>query len=94
MSEGTRGSPWTRPILVWLWLVLLATGSIGSAYVPLGPFNTALNLGIAGVMVALLWLFLMELVWTETLVRLIAVSTLVWLAFMFALTLTDYFSRA
>jgi caa(3)-type oxidase subunit IV len=94
MSNGTRPRVWSRPLIVWIWLVLLAAGSLGSSYAPLGAFNTTIQLGVAGIMVALLWLFLMELIWMEALVRLIALAGLVWISFMFALTLADYFSRS
>jgi cytochrome c oxidase subunit 4 len=85
---------WLRPIAVWVALVSLGLASLGSAYLPLDAFNTAVNLAIAAIMVMLLWLFLMDLVGSEVLVRLIAVAGLLWLAFMFALTFTDYLSRA
>lgn len=85
---------WRRPIAAWVALVLLGFASLGSAYLPLGVFNTTLNLAIAGIMVILLWLFLMDLISSDVLLRLIAVAGVVWLSFMFALTFTDYFSRA
>jgi len=87
-------SHWLRPTGVWVALVLLGLASLGSAYLPLSAFNTPLNLTIAGIMVVLLWLFLMDLIGSDTLVRLIAVAGLVWLSFMFALTFSDYLSRA
>jgi cytochrome c oxidase subunit 4 len=85
---------WLRPVAVWVALVLLGLVSLGAAYLPLNAFNTPLNLAIAGVMVILLWLFLMDLIGSDALIRLIAVAGLVWLSFMFALTFSDYFSRA
>jgi cytochrome c oxidase subunit 4 len=85
---------WLRPTAVWAALVLLGLASLASAYLPLNAFNTAVNLAIAAIMVILLWLFLMDLIGSEVLVRLIAVAGVVWLAFMFALTFTDYLSRA
>lgn len=85
---------WLRPTAVWVALVLLGGASLGSAYVQLGRFNTPLNLVIAGIMVILLWSFLMELISFGALVRLMAVAGLLWLAFMFALTFSDYLSRA
>ncbi len=85
---------WLRPTAVWVALVLLGFASLGSAYLPLNEFNTAVNLAIAGIMVILLWLFLMDLIGSEVLVRLIAVAGMVWLSFMFALTFGDYLSRA
>jgi cytochrome c oxidase subunit 4 len=85
---------WLRPTAVWAALVLLGLVSLILAYLPLNAFNTPLNLAIAGVMVILLWLFLMDLVGSATLLRLIAVAGVVWLSFMFALTFSDYLTRA
>lgn len=84
---------WLRPTVVWIALVLLALASIDAAYRPLDALNTPLNLTIAGIMVILLWLFLMDLVDSATLVRLIAAAGLLWLSFMFALTFSDYLFR-
>ncbi len=92
--DGRPARTWHRPIAVWIALVVLALASLGSAYIPLRGFNTPLNLAIAGVMVILLWLFLMDLISLDALIGLIAVSGLVWLSFMFALTFSDYLSRA
>jgi cytochrome c oxidase subunit IV len=81
------------PLAVWLVLLMLLAISAGSAYVPIGPFNAAINLLIAAVMIFLLASYLMNLRWSNTLVRLIAASGLLWLVFMFVLTFTDYLSR-
>lgn len=81
------------PAAVWLALVVLLGVSAGSAYLPLGPFNAAINLALAVVMIGLLAVFLMNLRLASTLVRIVAVSGLVWLVFMLALTFTDYLSR-
>ncbi len=85
---------WRRPIAVWVALVLLGLVSLISAYLPLNAFNMPLNLTIAVIMVILLWLFLMDLIGSDALLRLIAVAGVVWLSFMFALTFSDYFTRA
>jgi cytochrome c oxidase subunit IV len=93
-SHRRHAHIWLRPTAVWVALVLLGLVSLISAYLPLNAFNTPLNLAIAGVMVILLWLFLMDLIGSDALLRLIAVAGLVWLSFMFALTFSDYFTRA
>jgi cytochrome c oxidase subunit 4 len=85
---------WLRPALVWVTLVLLTFVSIDAAYRPPSGFNTPLNFAIAGIMVILLWLFLMDLIGSATLVRLIAAAGFLWLSFMFALTFSDYLFRA
>jgi cytochrome c oxidase subunit 4 len=84
---------WKEPLAVWVGLLVLLAISAGSAYAPLGPFNAALNLAIAAVMLGLLATFLMNLRWANALVRLFAASGLFWLIFMFALTFVDYLSR-
>jgi caa(3)-type oxidase subunit IV len=89
-----RARLWLRPTVVWTALVLLALATLDAAYHPLDALNTPLNLVIAGIMVILLWLFLMDLFGSPTLVRLIAAAGLLWLLFMFALTFSDYLFRA
>jgi cytochrome c oxidase subunit IV len=84
---------WKGPATIWLALVLLFAISLGSAYLPLGPGNIALNLTIAAAMVALLAIFLMDLLNAKILLRIAAVAGLFWVTLMFALTFSDYFSR-
>jgi cytochrome c oxidase subunit 4 len=84
---------WKAPLAVWVVLLVLLAISAGSAFLPLGPANAALNLAIAAVMLGLLATFLMNLRWANALVRLFAISGLFWLIFMFALTFVDYLSR-
>jgi cytochrome c oxidase subunit 4 len=84
---------WKTPLAVWVVLLVLLAISAGSAFLPLGPANAALNLAIAAVMLGLLATFLMNLRWANALVRLFAISGLFWLIFMFALTFVDYLSR-
>jgi caa(3)-type oxidase subunit IV len=86
-------SIWFRPTAAWAALVLLALATLDAAYRPLDALNTPLNLAIAAIMVILLWLFLMDLVGSATLIRLIAAAGLLWLSFMFALTFSDYLFR-
>jgi cytochrome c oxidase subunit 4 len=82
-----------EPMMVWVALVVLLAISALLAYAPIAPFNAALDLLIAAVMVGLLAVFLLNLRWASTLVRLVAASGLFWLVFMLALTFTDYLSR-
>jgi caa(3)-type oxidase subunit IV len=85
---------WLRPTAVWIALVLLALATLDAAYRPLDALNTPLNLAMAGIMVILLWLFLMDLFGSATLLRLIAAAGFLWLSFMFILTFSDYLFRA
>ncbi len=81
------------PIVVWLVLLVLLAGSVWSAFYPLGPFNPAINLMLAAVMLFLLATFLMDLRNASALLRLVAAGGLFWVIFLFALTFTDYLSR-
>jgi cytochrome c oxidase subunit IV len=95
--NGTSPSPanlWRGPLLAWAVLVVLAAINLGSAYVPLGAGNVALNLLIAAVMAVVLAVFLMDLQNAKTLIRVVSVTGLFWMIFMFALTFSDYLSRA
>jgi caa(3)-type oxidase subunit IV len=67
--------------------------STASAYVPLGAFNTALNLVFAAVMIALLVTFLMDLRRSSMLIHIIAGAGLFWAIFLFTLTFVDYATR-
>lgn len=95
MSEGSTGALrlWIKPSLVWLALMLLLTATVGSAYVPLGIFNTAINYTIAAGKAALVFIFFMHLNRSPAFVRLAAVTGLFWLIFLFTLTFADYVTR-
>jgi caa(3)-type oxidase subunit IV len=93
-ERPSRGSRiWLRPIAVLGLLVVLTIASIHTAYRPFHELTTLLNLAIAAVMVTLLWLYLMDLIGSGALVRLISAAGLLWLSFMFALTFSDYLFR-
>ena len=92
-SEQEAWWLWKGPALVWLVLILLFAASAGSAYLPLGDGNIAVNLGIAAVMIVLLVTFLMDLRSAQTIVRIVAAAGLFWLILMFSLTFNDYLSR-
>lgn len=98
MTDGERSERsdrhlWAGPVVVWLALVVLFAASLGSAYIPMGAGNVTINLGLAVVMLALLAVFLMDLLNARTLIRTVAVAGLFWTIFMFSLTFTDYLSR-
>ena len=85
---------WKGPGLIWLALLVLFAVSLGSAYVPLGTGNLAINLLIAAIMIALLVTFLMDLRNARTMIRIVAAAGLFWTILMFALTFNDYLSRS
>ena len=78
---------------VWVVLLILFGASLGSAYLPLGVGNLALNLLIAAIMIVVLVTFLMDLKEAAALLHVVAGAGLLWLLLMFALTFSDYLSR-
>jgi cytochrome c oxidase subunit IV len=63
------------------------------AYVPMGRFNTMVSIGIACLKTALVAVFFMHLRRPVPLLRLAGMASLLWLFFMFALTLADILQR-
>jgi len=92
-SQDDAKRLWAGPAAVWLALMVLLAITFGSAYLPLGAANVALNLCIAAVMVGLLVAFLMDLRGSVVLVRIVAAAGLFWTILMFSLTFCDYLSR-
>jgi cytochrome c oxidase subunit IV len=84
---------WLGPGAAWLILLTLFAVSLGSAYLPLGAGNLAVNLGIAAVMLAVLAAVLIDLRNSVALVRIVAAAGLFWIIIMFALTFSDFLTR-
>ncbi len=78
---------------IWLLLLLLLGATAGAAFIDLQGKGAVLHLGVAGLQVLLIWLLFMDLRRSSGVVRLCAVTGLLWLAFMFTLTFSDYFTR-
>ncbi|MGO8953614.1 MAG: oxidase [Rhodomicrobium sp.] len=84
---------WVQSGVAWFALIALLALNVALAFVPLNGLNVTANLFVAFVMAAISGLFLMGLRGDSALVRLVAIASLFWLAIMFALTFTDYFTR-
>ena len=84
---------WRGPLWTWVSLLLLLAINLGSAYIPLGSGNLALNIFIAAVMAVILIVFLMDLRSSQVLIRIVAIAGLFWMALMFSLTFSDYLTR-
>lgn len=81
------------PAAIWLALLLLLAITIGAAYLPLGPGNGVVSMGIAACKAALILLFFMELKTSSALLRLASLAGVFWLVLMFSPTFGDYLSR-
>lgn len=80
-------------LLTWLALLALVAATLGLAYVPMGPFNVVVALVISAIKTALVVVVFMKLFRAAVLTRVAAAAGLFWLAFLFALSGTDYLTR-
>jgi cytochrome c oxidase subunit 4 len=80
-------------ILVFASLIVLTGLTTGVAFINLGKWNTVAALVIAVCKAALVVLFFMHLRWSSNLLRIVVVSSLLWLAILIGLTLSDVFTR-
>ena len=92
-SHSRAGKLWRRNGLIWAALMLLLLLTLALAYVPMGTLSPATGVGIAGIKAALVVLLFMELTDAKPLIRLAALSGVVFLAALFLLTLADVLSR-
>jgi cytochrome c oxidase subunit IV len=80
-------------VVIFALLLLLLLATVGAAYVPLGPLNFPLAMAIATTKAVLIVLFFMHALYSHRLTLVISIASLLWLAIMIALTLSDYHSR-
>jgi cytochrome c oxidase subunit IV len=97
MTESRRTSAaahlWRRNGLIWLALLVLLLTSFGTAYIPLGGWNTFIGIAIAFVKAGLVAVLFMELSHSRALIRLAGVAGLTFLFVLFGLTTTEVFMR-
>ena len=80
-------------ILVFAALIVLTGLTTGVAFVNLGKWNTVAALAIAVCKASLVVLFFMHLRWSSNLLRMVVVASLLWLAILIVLTVSDEFTR-
>lgn len=83
----------TSYLLTWLGLMVLLALTLGSSYVPMGVWNTALNMAISCAKALLIAVFFMHLRHAGALLRITAFTALLWLALLFGLSWTDFAYR-
>lgn len=74
-------------------LLMLLGLTAGSAFIPMGMFNTVANLGIAIAKALLVMMFYMRLKSDSPLLHLVAAAGFAWLALLIALSLADFLTR-
>jgi cytochrome c oxidase subunit 4 len=80
-------------ILTYIALLALLALTVGTTFLPLGGFNAAINLAAAGTKAVLIGLVFMHLRRSGTLISLAVVALVIWLCFLFGLTMLDVFTR-
>jgi cytochrome c oxidase subunit IV len=80
-------------ITIYVLLLVLLLATVGAAYIPMGPLNFPLAMAIATTKAVLIVLFFMHALHSHRLTLVIAIASLLWLAIMISLTLSDYHSR-
>jgi cytochrome c oxidase subunit 4 len=80
-------------LLVFAALIALTGLTTGVAFINLGKWNTVVALAIAGCKATFVVLFFMHLRWSSNLLRVVVASSLLWLALLIGLTLSDVFTR-
>ncbi|MEP7060859.1 MAG: cytochrome C oxidase subunit IV family protein [Betaproteobacteria bacterium] len=81
------------PAWTWIALMILLALTAGSALLPLGMFNAISNFAIAVVKSSLVLVFFMHVLRGGAVIRLVAAAGILWLAFLFALSLVDFLAR-
>ena len=80
-------------VLVFAALTALTLTTVGAATVDLGPLNTVVALGIAALKASLVTLYFMHVRYSKPLIGLVIFASLLWLAILIVLTLSDFMSR-
>ena len=78
---------------VFVSLLVLTGLTVGVAFLDLGPLNTIVALAIAALKAALVVLWFMHVRYSARLIWVVFASAIFWLALLFALTFSDYWTR-
>lgn len=94
--EATRRAmraAWRRNGLVWLLLLGLLGSSTAIAFLPLGPWGFALDVGLSGAAALVVGIVSMDLARAPTLDRLAAAAGFFFLVVLFTITACDIYNR-
>jgi cytochrome c oxidase subunit 4 len=80
-------------VLIWVVLMLLTGLTAGVSRIDMGIANAPIAVLIAAVKATLVALFFMHMRWNSRQVRIAGIFGLVMMLIMFALTLSDFFTR-
>ena len=80
-------------VFTWIALMLFLALTCASSYFPMGEWNTAANMAISCAKALLIAVFFMHLRDAGALLRIAALTGVVWLAILFGLSWSDYATR-
>ena len=80
-------------LIIYLLLLLLLAVTVAAAQFEVGAWNIGVTLTIASAKAVLIVLFFMHVKQGAPLVKLVVIIGLFWMAILFSLTLSDYWSR-
>jgi cytochrome c oxidase subunit 4 len=91
-DKGKRGLSLIY-VLTWVALMVLLALTCASSYIPMGPWNSVVNIGISCAKGLLIAIFFMHLRHAGALLRIVAVTGLIWLGILFGLSWSDFGTR-
>ena len=80
-------------VKIFLALMILTAVTVGAAFIDMGALNNIVAMGIALFKAGLVVLFFMHVRYGTKMIPLIVVSSVAWLAIMFLITMSDYWTR-
>jgi cytochrome c oxidase subunit IV len=89
----SRVTPVRVYLTVFAALLVLTALTVAASWLQIGIWHTPLALAIAACKAVLVGLFFMHLLHSDRLTWLIVGGSFLWLAILFALTLSDYLAR-
>jgi cytochrome c oxidase subunit 4 len=80
--------------VIFVTLIVLTAVTVGVAYIDLGAMNAVVALAIACFKATIVVLYFMHVKYSTRLIKLTVIAGLYWMGILFALTFSDYLTRA
>ena len=98
MAEHAHGVPHLVPTRIYYAIfaaLMILTGiTVGVAYIDLGRLNVVAAIAIACIKATIVVLYFMHVKYSSRLITLTVIAGLYWMGILFALTFSDYLTRA
>jgi cytochrome c oxidase subunit 4 len=83
----------TTYFVIWALLMVFTALTFGLSYLDLGVWSAAIAVLIACAKATIIALFFMHMKYADRVTQVVGVAALFWLAIMFVLTASDFFTR-